>query len=148
MKKRKMKPGMFSQTLADASHSSPNVSVSVIKTGDSVEEFGTGFIRRPSTAGQTRENIHYPTDAEIEEMDNRNAEVDEMTGEFLVKLIDSGDDLTPDDLCIDEGIICEVLDVIENVLSTYGVFINRPTLVEREDGEYIVRSTYDDDDGF
>lgn len=148
MKKRKMKPGMFSQTLADASHSVPNVSVSVIKTGDSVEEFGTGFIRRPSTFGQTRESLHYPTDAEIEEMDKRNAEVDEMTWEFLVKLIDSGDDLTPDDLCIDEGIICEVLDFIENALSTYGVFINRPTLVEREDGEYIVRSTYDDDNGF
>lgn len=148
MKKRKMKPGMFSQTLTDNSSSSPSVNVSVIKTGDPVEEFGTGFIRRSSIQRQIEYDLHYPTDAEIEEMDKRNAEVDEMTGELLVRLIDSGDDLTLDDLCIDDGIICEVLDAIENVLSTYGVFINRPTIIEREDGEYIVRSAYDDDNGF
>ncbi|MBQ8619129.1 MAG: hypothetical protein IJ418_16730 [Clostridia bacterium] len=82
-------------------------------------------------------------DIDTDELDSRNAEVDDLTAEYILSLMNvEGYDL--EDFGIEVQDLEAIEDAIEEILYQYGLTIYRPTIVEDEDGsERIVASKYE-----
>lgn len=107
----------------------------------------TPIVVRPQNATSHRGplTINVLSDDEIAKMDERNAEVDEMTIEYIMNLIDEQDDVSSEAIGLDAETVTLILNEFESVLANFGFYIHRPTIVQCEDGEHIVRSTCDDE---
>ena len=83
------------------------------------------------------------TELDLDEMDARNAEIDDLTSEYILNLMYvEGYDL--EDLGIEAQQLEAIEDAIEEILYEYGLTIYRPTIIENEDGsERIVSSKYE-----
>lgn len=83
------------------------------------------------------------TELDLNEMDARNAEIDDLTSEYILNLIYvEGYDL--EDLGIEAQQLEAIEDAIEEILYEHGLTIYRPIIVEDEDGsERIVSSKYE-----
>lgn len=89
-----------------------------------------------------RKKTHVVTDDEIAQMDERNLEVEELTKDYIIALMgQDGYEVTIEDL-VDDDEFADIVDSIEELLANHGIFIERPTLVQRDDGEYIVPNAY------
>ena len=107
----------------------------------------TPIVVRPQNATSRRGHamINVLSDDEIAKMDERNAEVDEMTIEYIMNLIDEPDDVASETIGLDAETVTLILNEFESVLANFGFYIHRPTIVQCEDGERIVRSSCDDE---
>lgn len=108
----------------------------------------TPVVVRPKNAFGAKKGpqvINILSDDEIAKMDERNAEVDEMTCEYIMNLLDESGDVSAEEIGLDAETATSILDEFERVLSEFGFYINRPTIVQCVDGEHIIRSSYDDE---
>lgn len=82
-------------------------------------------------------------DIDMDELDFRNAEVDDLTAEYILSLMNiEGYDL--EDLGIEARDLEAIEDAIEEILYEHGLTIYRPIIIEDEDGiERIVSSKYE-----
>lgn len=87
------------------------------------------------------------SDQQIEVMDSRNADVEAMTSDYIMGLMDENE-LNAEDIGLDDETVSAILDAFEETLANFGIYINRPTIVQRDDGEHIIRSAYDSDAEF
>lgn len=110
-------------------------------------DFTPIVVRPPASEGKVLAGkaIRVLSDYEIEAMDERNAEVEALTFDYIMSLLDY-DGFTSDDIGLDSEIVTSILDAFEQTLSEFGLYINRPTIVQREDGEHILRSAFDDEE--
>lgn len=104
-----------------------------------------GSEAKPKTEVKPKIDVDFETGLTPDEVDQREDELRDALGNFIMLLIGS-EEYSIDDLGLSKDDLSGVLDEIESALAYHGIVIYRPILVEdEEDGtQHVYYSQYDE----